>query len=34
MTPEIKITTERIDDFPILLEVMIRLSLSGIFGQA
>ena len=30
MNPEIKITTERIDDFPLLLEMMIRLGLPEI----
>jgi len=30
MTPEMNINTERIDDFPLLLELMQRLGLSGI----
>jgi transposase len=30
MTPEMKITTERIDDFPLLMEVMQRLGLRTI----
>ena len=33
MKPEIAITTERIDDFPLLLEVMIRLGLPGLIDQ-
>ncbi len=33
MNPEINITTERIDDFPLLLEVMIRLGLPGLIDQ-
>jgi transposase len=33
MNPEISITTERIDDFPLLLEVMIRLGLPDILDQ-
>jgi transposase len=33
MNPEIAITTERIDDFPLLLEVMIRLGLPGLIDQ-
>ena len=33
MNPEIAITTERIDDFPLLLEVMIRLGLPGLVDQ-
>jgi transposase len=33
MSPEISITTERIDDFPLLLEVMIRLGLPDILDQ-
>jgi len=33
MKPEITITTERIDDFPLLLEVMIRLGLPGLIDQ-
>lgn len=33
MNPEINITTERIDDFPLLLEVMIRLGLPGILDH-
>ncbi|MBA4380644.1 MAG: hypothetical protein C0393_08225 [Anaerolinea sp.] len=33
MNPEITITTERIDDFPLLLEVMIRLGLPGLIDQ-
>lgn len=33
MNPEINITTERIDDFPLLLEVMIRLGLPGIIDR-
>ena len=33
MTPEINITTERIDDFPLLLEVMTRLGLPGLIDQ-
>jgi len=33
MNPEIKITTESIDDFPLLLEVMIRLGLPGIIDR-
>jgi len=33
MNPEINITTERIDDFPLLLQVMIRLGLPGLLDQ-
>jgi len=33
MNSEIKITTERIDDFPLLLEVMMRLGLPGLIDQ-
>ena len=33
MTPEMNITTERIDDFPLLLEVMQRLGLPGIIDN-
>lgn len=33
MNAEIKITTERIDDFPLLLEVMMRLGLPGLIDQ-
>jgi transposase len=33
MTPEMNITTERIDDFPLLLEVMQRLGLSAIIDN-
>lgn len=33
MEPEVNITTERIDDFPLLLEVMIRLGLPGLIDQ-
>ena len=33
MNPEITITTERIDDFPLLLEVMIRLDLPGLINR-
>jgi transposase len=33
MKPEINITTERIDDFPLLLEVMIRLGLPDLIDQ-
>jgi len=33
MNPEIMITTERIDDFPLLLETMIRLGLPGILDR-
>ena len=33
MNPEINITTERIDDFPLLLEVMIRIGLPGLIDQ-
>ena len=33
MNPEIDITTERIDDFPLLLEVMIQLGLPGLIDQ-
>jgi len=33
MNPEITITTERIDDFPLLLEVMIRLGLPDLIDQ-
>jgi transposase len=33
MTPEMNITTERIDDFPLLLEVMQRLSLPAIIDN-
>src|SRR3990170_4642338 len=33
MTPEMNITSERIDDFPLLLEVMQRLGLPGIIDQ-
>jgi len=33
MKPEIAITTERIDDFPLLLEVMIRLGFPGLIDQ-
>jgi transposase len=33
MNPEINITTERIDDFPLLLEVMTRLGLPGLIDQ-
>lgn len=33
MNPEIAITTERIDDFPLLLEVMIGLGLPGLIDQ-
>jgi transposase len=33
MNSEINITTERIDDFPLLLEVMIRLGLPSIIDR-
>ena len=33
MDPEIKITTERIDDYPLLLETMIRLSFPETFDR-
>ena len=33
MNPEINITTERIDDFPLLLEVMMRLGLPSLIDQ-
>lgn len=33
MKPEVNITTERIDDFPLLLEVMIRLGLPGLIDR-
>ena len=33
MTPEINITTERIDDFPLLLETMKRLGLPEIMDR-
>ena len=33
MNPEIKITTERIDDFPLLLEMMIQLGLPEIIDR-
>lgn len=33
MNPEINITTERVDDFPLLLEVMMRLGLPGVIDQ-
>ena len=33
MNPETNITTERIDDFPLLLEVMVRLSLPSLIDQ-
>jgi transposase len=33
MNSEINITTERIDDFPLLLEVMLRLGLPGLIDQ-
>jgi len=33
MNPEMNITTERIDDFPLLLEVMQRLGLPGIIDN-
>lgn len=33
MNPEIKITTESLDDFPLLLEVMVRLGLPGIMDR-
>lgn len=33
MSPELTITTERIDDFPLLLSVMLRLGLPGIFDR-
>lgn len=33
MDPEIKITTERIDDFPLLLAVMMRLDIPGLIDQ-
>jgi len=33
MTPEMNITTERVDDFPLLLEVMQRLGLPGIIDN-
>ncbi|RJQ44754.1 MAG: hypothetical protein C4545_00645 [Anaerolineaceae bacterium] len=33
MIPEMNITTERIDDFPFLLEMMQRLGLPGINDQ-
>jgi transposase len=33
MNPEINIITERIDDFPLLLEVMLRLGLPGLIDQ-
>ena len=33
MTPEITITTERIDDFPLLLGTMISLGLPGILDR-
>jgi transposase len=33
MTPEMNITTERIDDFPLLLQVMQRLGLPGIIDR-
>jgi len=33
MNPEISITTERIDDFPLLLAVMMQLGLPEILDQ-
>ena len=33
MNPEMNITTERIDDFPLLLEVMVRLGLPGLIDH-
>jgi hypothetical protein len=33
MTPELTITTERIDDFPLLLETMKRLGLPEIIDR-
>ena len=33
MNPEIDITTERIDDFPLLLEIMIQLGLPGLIDH-
>jgi transposase len=33
MNPEMKITTESLDDFPLLLEIMIRLGLPGIIDR-
>jgi transposase len=33
MNPEMALTTERIDDFPLLLEVMVRLGLPGLIDQ-
>jgi transposase len=33
MTPEMNITTERLDDFPLLLEIMVRLGLPGIMDN-
>jgi transposase len=33
MTPEMNITTERIDDFPLLLEIMQRLGLPAIIDH-
>ena len=33
MNPEIAVTTERIDDFPLLLEVMIQLGFPGLIDQ-
>jgi transposase len=32
MNPEIKITTERVGDFPLLLEVMMQLGIPGLIG--
>jgi transposase len=33
MTPEMNITTERLDDFPLLLEIMVRLGMPGIIDN-
>ena len=33
MNPEMNITTERLDDFPLLLEIMVRLGLPGIIDS-
>jgi len=33
MNPEIEISTERIDDFPLLLEVMIQLGFPGLIDH-
>jgi hypothetical protein len=33
MTPEMNITTKRIDDFPLFLQVMQRLGLPGIIDN-